>query len=92
MWVEPTTGRIVDVNEKMQIYLAGTPQEEPTDDRTLFATDISWDEASTQAELDKVKNTVLAIQVVSIIGWVLAIVGAVLLLVCAWRFSRQREK
>ena len=92
VWVEPTTGRIVDVNEKMQIYLAGTPQEEPTDDRTLFATDISWDEASTQAELDKVKNTVLAIQVVSIIGWALAIVGAVLLLVCAWRFSRQREK
>src|SRR5699024_3973618 len=75
VWVEPTTGRIVDVNEKMQIYLAGTPQEEPTDERTLFATDISWDEASTQAELDKVKNTVLAIQVVSIIGWVLAIVG-----------------
>ena len=92
MWVEPTTGRVVDVKEKMHIYLAHSKQEEPDAGSTLFATEISWDQASTQAELDKVKNTVLAIKVVSIIGWALAIIGAVLLVFCAWRFSRQREK
>ena len=92
VWVEPTTGRVVDVKEKMHIYLAHSKQEEPDAGSTLFATEISWDQASTQAELDKVKNTVLAIKVVSIIGWALAIIGAVLLVFCAWRFSRQREK
>lgn len=92
VWVEPTTGRVVDVNEKMQIYLAQSNIGEPTGERTLFSTDISWDAASTQAELDKVKNTVLAIQIVTIVGWALAIIGAVLLFVCAWRFGRQRAK
>src|SRR5699024_11915585 len=66
--------------------------EAPTGERTLFSADISWDEESTQAELDEVKNTVMAVQVATIVGWVLAIIGAVLLLACAWRFSRQREK
>ncbi|APT83530.1 porin PorA family protein [Corynebacterium ammoniagenes] len=91
VWVEPTTGRIVDSNEKLQIYLAQSQTEAPTGERTLFSADISWDEESTQAELDKVKNTVMAVQVATIVGWVLAIIGAVLLLACAWRFSRQRE-
>lgn len=92
VWVEPTTGRVVDVNEKMQIYLAQSHIAEPTGERTLFSTDISWDEASSQAELNKVKNTVLGVQVATILGWALAIVGAVLLLICVWRYSRQRAQ
>ncbi|MDN6246531.1 MAG: porin PorA family protein, partial [Corynebacterium casei] len=78
--------------EKRQIYLAQSHIAEPTGERTLFSTDISWDEASSQTELDKVKSTVLGVQVATILGWALAIVGAVLLLICAWRFSRQRAQ
>lgn len=90
IWVEPTTGRVLNTHEDIQVYLAQSPAGEPSEMRTLFAAEYSWDEESTQRAMDKVQNTVMAIRVAAVIGWALAIFGGILLLLCAWRFSRQR--
>lgn len=99
VWVEPTTGRVVNATEDINVSFARDAEEataqadaeEASKDRTLVDATLTWTDASRQAELEKVTNVVEGIKVLSIIAWAGKAAAVVLLAVAAWLFMRRPD-
>ncbi|WP_244080862.1 DUF3068 domain-containing protein [Corynebacterium striatum] len=98
VWVEPTTGTILDVHEDIKIFLATDAdqarqmvEENDTADRALFQADMSWSEATKQERLDSVRTTIESAKILSIVGWVGKVIGVVLLAYAASLYMRRHR-
>lgn len=98
VWVEPTTGTIMNISEETYLFLAGSNQqaqdmaEEPaSDQRTVVSGHFTWDEASQARAVNYVNSTVTAIKVFAVIGWVGKIAAIILLILAGLMFIRRRS-
>ncbi|QCB29354.1 porin PorA family protein [Corynebacterium endometrii] len=97
-WVEPTTGIVLNVEEKVYSYLAADKEQAETmaqrpwsEERTLFASTFNWDEESRDKALAEVGNTVTGTKVMSVLSWLGKGVAIVLLATAGWMLVRRRN-
>lgn len=96
LWVEPTTGTIVDSVTNFKVFWATDAQQaqemldnNDTDARSMLSAESRWSEKSKQERLDSVRpviNTIKALSVVSVVG---KIIGIALLIAAAVMYVRR---
>ncbi|MDO5033186.1 DUF3068 domain-containing protein [Corynebacterium sp.] len=98
VWVEPTTGTILDVSERVRLFWATDQQQaqkmlaaEDTGDRSLVTASFNWDEATKSERLDSVRPVITATKVFSMVGWGGKAIGVVLLAGAAAMFMRRHN-
>ncbi len=95
--VEPDTGVILDAQETYHVVLARSPdeaeataQQGPHPARTAFWAETRWDEATRQAQLDRVTPTLRLFRVLQILAWVFTTAAFLLLLAAVVTIVRMR--
>lgn len=98
VWVEPTTGTIVDAHEDIKIFLATDQDqakkmvaEDDTADRSLFQASLNWSEATKKERLDTVRTTINNVKILSIVGWLGKVIGVILLAYAAFMYMRRHR-
>lgn len=97
VWVESTTGTIVNAVTHVDISFATSPQEaaqldatDPARERAVVNARLEWSPESQQRALDKVASTVNMTKAMSILGWGGKALGVVLLIIAARMYMRRR--
>ena len=99
VWVEPTTGTIVNEEEHPRIFWATDSRQaqrmvdaDDTKERALIDVPLTWPDSTRTARLDAVRGVIETVKVLSIVGWLGKAVGVVLLAVAAAMFMRRRAQ
>lgn len=96
VWVEPTTGTIVNEEEHPRIFWATDARQaqamvdaDDTQERALLDVPLSWSDSTRTERLDSVRGVIDTVKVLSLVGWLGKAVGVVLLAVAAALFMRR---
>ena len=96
VWVEPTTGTIVNEEEHPRIFWATDARQaqamvdaDDTHERALLDVPLSWSESTRTERLDPVRRVIDTVKILSIVGWLGKAIGVALLAVAAAMFMRR---
>lgn len=96
VWVEPTTGTIVNEEEHPRIFWATDARQaqamvdaDDTHERALLDVPLSWSESTRTERLDSVRRVIDTVKILSIVGWLGKAIGVALLAVAAAMFMRR---
>lgn len=96
VWVEPTTGTIVNEEEHPRIFWATDARQaqamvdaDDTQDRALLDVPLSWSDSTRTERLDSVRGVIDTVKVLSLVGWLGKAIGVALLAVAAAMFMRR---
>ena len=96
VWVEPTTGTIVNEEEHPRIFWATDASQaqamvdaDDTQERALLDVPLSWSDSTRTERLDSVRGVIDTVKVLSLVGWLGKAIGVALLAVAAAMFMRR---
>ncbi|OFN20290.1 hypothetical protein HMPREF2604_04025 [Corynebacterium sp. HMSC055A01] len=96
VWVEPTTGTIVNEEEHPRIFWATDARQaqamvdaDDTHERALLDVPLSWSDSTRTERLDSVRRVIDTVKILSLVGWLGKAIGVVLLAVAAAMFMRR---
>lgn len=96
VWVEPTTGTIVNEEEHPRIFWATDARQaqamvdaDDTHERALLDVPLSWSESTRTERLGSVRRVIDTVKILSIVGWLGKAIGVALLAVAAAMFMRR---
>lgn len=99
VWVEPTTGTIVNEEEHPRIFWATDAAQaeamvaaDDTQERALVDVPLAWSADTRTERLDAVRQVITTVKMLSIVGWLGKTVGVVLLAVAAAMYMRRRSQ
>ncbi|MCQ9676364.1 DUF3068 domain-containing protein [Corynebacterium sp. BF-R-2] len=99
VWVEPTTGTIVNEEEHPRIFWATDSHQaqamveaDDTKERALLDVPLTWPDSTRTERLDAVRRVIETVKVLSIVGWLGKTSGVVLLAIAAAMFMRRRAQ
>lgn len=98
VFVEPDSGRLLDLHERYSVYLAADDEEaqemstaEPSRERTVLSFANEWDDATREAMYDATSSETLQMRILQILAWVGKAVAAVLIAWIAWLIVSYRR-
>lgn len=86
LWVEPTTGEIVNAMEHPSIVFAADP-DTPAAETTVFDARLKW----TQPVLEGARSTVTSIKVWALVTWLSNAAAVIFLILAGWLYASRRE-
>lgn len=96
VWVEPTTGTIVNEEEHPRIFWATDARQaqamvdaDDTRERALLDVPLSWSDSTRTERLDSVRGVIDTVKILSLVGWLGKAIGVALLAVAAAMFMRR---
>ena len=96
VWVEPTTGTIVNEEEHPRIFWATDARQaqamvdaDDTHERALLDVPLSWSDSTRTERLDSVRRVIDTVKILSLVGWLGKAIGVALLAVAAAMFMRR---
>ena len=96
VWVEPTTGTIVNEEEHPRIFWATDARQaqamvdaDDTHERALLDVPLSWSDSTRTERLDSVRRVIDTVKILSIVSWLGKAIGVALLAVAAAMFMRR---
>lgn len=98
IWVEPTTGIVLNLQENIYTYFAANEEQALTmaerpwsDERTLIAANFTWDDASRNDVLTRAERAVSLNKTMGILGWFGKGIAVVLLATAGLMMVRRRN-
>ena len=96
VWVEPTTGTIVNEEEHPRIFWATDANQaqamvdaDDTKERALLDVPLTWSPDTLTERLDSVRRVIDTVKILSLVGWLGKAIGVALLAVAAAMFMRR---